>query len=147
MVPTLANSPSWRGIRRTRSSSPTRTGSVTSMVGKTTVSSSGTSRSEVMACSASLFFATYLWEAAQTSSEQVTSQGEDLSLGDSTRRHTQSTVQADHLAVQHGVLDDVRRERGELLGAPQARREGDAAAERRLRLLGQAGHQRRVEQP
>ncbi len=50
IVPTLANSPSWRGTSRTRSSSPTRTGSVTSMVGKTTVSSSGTSRSDVMAC-------------------------------------------------------------------------------------------------
>src|SRR6478609_1184394 len=50
MVPTFANSPSWRGTSRTRSSSPTRTGSVTSMVGKTTVSSSGTSRSDDMAC-------------------------------------------------------------------------------------------------
>ena len=48
IVPTLANSLSCRGIRRTRSSSPTSTGSVTSMVGKTTVSSSGTRINEVI---------------------------------------------------------------------------------------------------
>ena len=43
-VPTLAKSPSWRGTSSTRSSSPTSSGSVTSMLGKTTMSSSGTSR-------------------------------------------------------------------------------------------------------
>ena len=48
MVPTLANALSWRGMSRTRSSSPTSTGSVTSMVGKTTVSSSGTRINEVI---------------------------------------------------------------------------------------------------
>ena len=41
IVPTFANSPSWRGTSRTRSSSPASTGSVTSIVGKTTVSSRG----------------------------------------------------------------------------------------------------------
>ena len=41
IVPTVAYSPSWRGTSRTRSSPPTSTGSVTSIVGKTTVSSSG----------------------------------------------------------------------------------------------------------
>ena len=48
IVPTEAYSPSWRGTRRTRSSSPTSTGSVTSIVGKTTVSSRGMRSSVAM---------------------------------------------------------------------------------------------------
>ena len=46
-VPTAAKSSSWRGTSRTRSSSPASTGRVTSIVGKTTVSSSGMRRSDV----------------------------------------------------------------------------------------------------
>src|SRR4051794_23758634 len=49
MVPTLAYSPSWRGTSRTRSSPAVSTGRVTSIVGKTTVSSRGISRREVIA--------------------------------------------------------------------------------------------------
>ena len=41
IVPTAAYSPSWRGTSRTCSSSPTSIGRVTSIVGKTTVSSRG----------------------------------------------------------------------------------------------------------
>src|SRR4051794_13342021 len=48
-VPTEAYSPSWRGTRSTNSSSPVSTGSVTSMVGKTTVSSRGIRRSRAIA--------------------------------------------------------------------------------------------------
>src|SRR4051812_19440101 len=46
MVPTEAYSPSWRGTRRTRSSPAVSTGRGTSIVGKTTVSSSGMRRRE-----------------------------------------------------------------------------------------------------
>src|SRR6478735_4637598 len=45
IVPTRAYSPSWRGTSSTRSSSPGSTGRVTSIVGKTTVSSRGMRRS------------------------------------------------------------------------------------------------------
>ena len=58
-VPTFANSFSWRGTSRTRSASPTSTGRVTSMVGKTTVSSRGTSSIEVMCVVTSFLLAAY----------------------------------------------------------------------------------------
>ncbi len=45
MVPTSRNSFSWRGTSTTRSSSPTSTVSVIPMLGNTTVSSRGMSRS------------------------------------------------------------------------------------------------------
>src|SRR4051812_19485060 len=121
----------------TRSSSSTLTGSVTSIVGKTTVSSSGTSNSEVIACSASLSVVTNLWYVRLA---------RNLSLVDSTWGHSQRSIEPNHLAVQHGVLDDVASQGGVLIGAAEARRERNAGTERLARLLGQAGHHRRVEQ-
>src|SRR5690242_18204015 len=121
----------------TRSSSPTLTGSVTSIVGKTTVSSSGTSSSEVMACLASLSVVTNL---------RYVRLARNLSRVDSTWGHSQRSVEPNHLAVQHRVLDDMARQRCVLLGAAEARGERHARAERLARLLGEAGHHRRVEQ-
>src|SRR4051794_27271551 len=139
IVPTLANSPSWRGTSSTRSSSPTRTGSVTSMVGKTTVSSNGTSRSDVMACGF-----TFCSNLPLVGGYRVPrSARARLRLS---RRHPQSAIQPDDLAVEHRVLDDVHRQRGVLVRAPEPRRERDLAAEGVAGLLGQAGEQRRVEQ-
>src|SRR3954468_8956080 len=74
------------------------------------------------------------------------SAGERDSAIGSARRHADGAVQADRLAVEHRVLDDLRRELRELLGAAEARREGDLLAELRPRLLGQRRQERRVEQ-
>ena len=59
MVPTAANSVPCFGASRTRSSVPTSTGRVTSIVGKTTVSSRGMRSSEVMKGVRSLSLVTY----------------------------------------------------------------------------------------
>src|SRR3546814_18583780 len=40
----------------------------------------------------------------------------DTTLFRSLRRHTQRAIEADHLAVEHGVLDDVAHQRGVFLG-------------------------------
>src|SRR3954466_5586376 len=114
----------------TRSSSPTLTGSVTSIVGKTTVSSSGTSKSEVMVCLASLSVATNLSYVVE---RRRGWRARDLSLGDSTWRHSKGTVESDHFPVQHRVLDDVAGQRGPFLGAAQAPRGGTAGADRHAR--------------
>src|SRR4051812_48504626 len=45
------------------------------------------------------------------------------------RRHPQRAVEADRLTVEHRVLRDVTRKRGELRGPAQARRERDLLAE------------------
>ena len=59
--------------------------------------------------------------------------------------HADRAVEADHLAVQHLVLDDVDGEGGELVRAAEALRERDLAAELVARLLWQRGQQRSVE--
>jgi hypothetical protein len=62
------------------------------------------------------------------------------------RRHAQRAVQADRLAVQVRVGDDVRGQLGELRRPAQARRERDRRGQRLLHGLGQLLHQRRLEQ-
>ena len=58
---------------------------------------------------------------------------------DLARRHPQGAVQADRLAVQHRVLDDLDGELRVLLGAAEPGGEGHARAERLALLLGQRG--------
>jgi len=57
----------------------------------------------------------------------------------SARRHPQSPVEPDGLAVEHAVLDHVAGELGILGGLAEALGEGDAGAELLARLLGQGG--------
>src|SRR4051812_11082932 len=59
----------------------------------------------------------------------------------SARRHPQRAIQADHLAIQVGVGDDMAGELGELFGFAQARRERDGGGQRLLHRLGQLLHQ------
>src|SRR6187455_2456574 len=53
------------------------------------------------------------------------------------RRHAQRAVEADHLAVEIAVLDDVARQRGVLFGLAQQLRERDRGGEAFLHLLGE----------
>src|SRR6478672_7811433 len=64
----------------------------------------------------------------------------------SARRHPQRAIQADHLAIEVGVGDDMAGQLGELFGFAQARRERDRGGQRLLHGLGQLLHQRRGEQ-
>src|SRR6478752_4704845 len=52
------------------------------------------------------------------------------------RGHPDRAVEADHLAVEHRVLDDVHCQRAVLLGAAEAGRVGHLLAQRLLRLHG-----------
>src|ERR1700730_8919384 len=61
--------------------------------------------------------------------------------------HPYRAVQPDRLAVEHGVLDYVRRERAVLGGTAEARREGHLLAEGHARRLRQSREERRVEEP
>src|SRR5207244_8177843 len=64
----------------------------------------------------------------------------------SARLHPDGAVEPYRLAVEHGVLDDVRGE-GPVLGGPtKARGKRDLLAERDARGLGQAGEERGVEE-
>src|SRR5581483_12514025 len=53
------------------------------------------------------------------------------------RRHPNCAVESDHLAVDHRVRDDVRRERAVLLRLAEPARVRHLRAERFLRLVGQ----------
>src|SRR5690606_25015975 len=63
------------------------------------------------------------------------------------RGHAQRAVEADHLAVEHVVLDDLAYQRGILVRSPEARRKGHAGGQRIANFLGHAGHHRRFEHP
>src|SRR5712691_7867737 len=63
------------------------------------------------------------------------------------RLHADSAVEPDGLAVQHDVLHDVDGERRVFQRLAEAGREGDLLAERHARCFGEAGQERRVEQP
>src|SRR3954451_17308687 len=114
------------------------------MVGKTTVSSSGTSRRDVMACG--FTFCWYLLSVRvprrEAPAQEIYATRTQMLSG----RHAQGAVEADDLAVEHRVGDDVQRERRVLVRAAEARRVRDRGAERGLGLLRQARHQRCVEQ-
>src|SRR5262245_62432795 len=53
------------------------------------------------------------------------------------RGHAQRTVETDHLTVEIGVLDDVARQRRELVGAPEQLGERHRGGEALLRLFRQ----------
>src|SRR5439155_4062839 len=61
------------------------------------------------------------------------------------RRHAQRAVEADRLAVQHRVLDDVAHERRELARPAETRGKGDLRGERLALRLGEHREHRRVE--
>src|SRR4051794_13635898 len=63
------------------------------------------------------------------------------------RRHPQGAIEADDLAVEHLVLDDVTGEAGVLLGPAEARGKWDPGAERLALLLGERCQKRSVEEP
>src|SRR5438067_1121214 len=63
------------------------------------------------------------------------------------RRHAQRAVEADRLAVQHRVLDDVAHERRELARPAETRGKGDLRGERLALRLGEHREHRRVEGP
>src|SRR5947208_723263 len=56
----------------------------------------------------------------------------------SARRHAQRPIETDHLAVDVGVLDDVARERSELIGTAERLGEGNRGGEALLRFLGES---------
>src|SRR3954464_3367973 len=62
------------------------------------------------------------------------------------RRHPQGAVEADRLAVEHRVGDDLADQAAVLLGAAEAGGEGDPLPKGSARLLGQRRQQRRVEE-
>src|SRR5262249_54844269 len=70
-----------------------------------------------------------------------------LAFGLSFGRHADGAVQADGLAVQHDVLEDVADQRRVLARAPQARRERDLRRQRLAQRLRRHGEHRRVERP
>src|SRR5262249_46469953 len=49
-----------------------------------------------------------------------------VTLDGSLRRHAERTVEPDRLAVEHGVVDDVKRELGVFVRRTEAAGEGDA---------------------
>src|SRR5579862_653709 len=57
------------------------------------------------------------------------------SAATSFRRHANGAVEADHLAVEHFVLDDVADELGEFVGSAQSRRKRHLRAQRGADLL------------
>src|SRR5579859_4026071 len=62
------------------------------------------------------------------------------------RSHADRTVQSDCFAVEHRILDDMLRQRGVLLRAPQPRRERHLLAQRDTCRLRQTCQQRRIEE-
>src|SRR5690348_442347 len=108
-----------------------------------------------------------LWERACTGDRTLTrvrgslhgrARGENPSSGASrhllpqgekvlARRHTDGAVEADGLAVEHRVLDDVDRERGIFRGLAETRGMRHLCAEALARLLVQSHQERRVKYP
>src|SRR5262249_45757225 len=77
----------------------------------------------------------------------VREMSESKSLTPSSRLHADGAVQADGLGVEHGVLDDVDGEGGELVGAPETLGKRYLLGERRAHGVGERAEQRRVEDP
>ncbi len=67
------------------------------------------------------------------------------SMGRSARRQANGAVQADHLAIEHVVLEDVLGQLGIVLGRTQAAGKGDAGGQRVLHLLRHAKQHGRAE--
>jgi DNA-binding transcriptional LysR family regulator len=70
-----------------------------------------------------------------------------ITFGTLPRRHAQGAVEADGLAVEHVVVDDVGHQAGVFLRLAEARGKRDAVAQRLAHLLGQSVHHRGGEQP
>src|SRR5437763_9168399 len=66
-------------------------------------------------------------------------------VGWSSRWHANRAVEADGLAVEHRVLDDVHHQRGELVRTAQPARVGHRGAQRLPELFGKGAQQRGVE--
>src|SRR5690606_11932104 len=62
-------------------------------------------------------------------------------------RHAQGAVETDHLAIEHGVFDDMAHQRRVFLGHTQAWRERHIPGQGATYFLGHAGHHRRLEDP